>query len=95
MVKETLSYKQNQESNNHRNRKSQNTEAGRITNAYECRTPTKLEIELEQEERQQNRNLQAATEYLEKYGHGSKIEIENDNCTWGEDRSPSPKEGKY
>ena len=38
-------YKQNQESNDCRNRKSQNTEAGRITNAYECRTPTKLEIE--------------------------------------------------
>ena len=55
-------------------------------------------MELEQEKQQQNRNLQAATEYLEKYGHGhgSKIEIENDknNCTWGEDRTPSPREGK-
>ena len=48
-VEETLIYKQNQESNNHRNRKSQNTEAGRITNTYKCRTPTKLEIELEQQ----------------------------------------------
>ena len=46
--------KQNQESNDRRNRKSQNTEAGRITKSYECRTPTKLETELEQEERQQN-----------------------------------------
>ena len=97
-VEETLSYKQNQESSNHRNRNSQNTEDGRITHAYECRTPTKLEMELEQEERQQNLNLQAGIEYLEKYGHGygSKIEIENDkdNCTWGEDLTPSPRKGK-
>ena len=42
--------------------------------------------------------MQAAIEYLEKYryGHGSKIGIKNDrdNCTWGEDRIPNPKEGK-
>ena len=39
--------------------------------------------------------MQAAIEYLEKYGHGhgSKIEIEND-CTWGKDCTPSLKDGK-
>ena len=56
----------------------------------------KMEMELEKEERQQKRNLQPAIEYLEKYGHGAKIEIENnkDNCTWGEDCAPSTREGK-
>ena len=82
-VEETLTYKQNQESNNRQNRNSQSTKAGRVTNAYECRTPTKLEMELEQEERQQIRNLQAAIEYLEKYGHGhgSKIEMKMTRIT--------------